>query len=193
MRIAPFTLRPVPLAGLVALLVAGGGCAEKTATAPATPEAAPPAASEQPAQPAPPPSASAPAPAPAPAASARPAARPQDFAEQPALKDLFFDAGKVEIGAKGVAIMEQNARWLAANPGYLVLIEGHSDWKGTADANTALATQRAKAAMEFFIREGIPETRLQIVSYGSERPTCPEKTDACAAKNRRVHFLVKPL
>ena len=40
-------------------------------------------------------------------------------------------------------------------------------------------------------RTGVPDTRLWTVSYGSDRPVCAEKTDACAAKNRRVHFRVK--
>jgi outer membrane protein OmpA-like peptidoglycan-associated protein len=31
------------------------------------------------------------------------------------------------------------------------------------------------------------------VSYGSDRPVCADKTDACAAKNRRVHFKIKKL
>ncbi len=44
----------------------------------------------------------------------------------------------------------------------------------------------AKAVASLFIREGVADTRLGTVSSGSEHPGCPEKTDACAAKNRRV-------
>ena len=33
--------------------------------------------------------------------------------------------------------------------------------------------------------------RITVISYGEERPTCTEKTEACWAKNRRAHFLVK--
>jgi outer membrane protein OmpA-like peptidoglycan-associated protein len=39
----------------------------------------------------------------------------------------------------------------------------------------------------------VVDTRLWTVSYGSDRPVCEEKSDACAAKNRRVHFRVKRL
>jgi peptidoglycan-associated lipoprotein len=115
-----------------------------------------------------------------------------EFAEQPGMTDVLFDAGHVAIGRHGIEIMLRNAQWLAEHPDYLVLIEGHSDYRGTPEANKALGQQRAKAAMDFFVRVGIAQSRIQTVTYGSDRPVCFEKTDACAAKNRRVHFLVKP-
>jgi peptidoglycan-associated lipoprotein len=46
--------------------------------------------------------------------------------------------------------------------------------------------------MAFLIKEGVPMARIQIVSVGTNRPVCAERTEACAAQNRRVHFLVKP-
>jgi peptidoglycan-associated lipoprotein len=87
--------------------------------------------------------------------------------------------------------MRSNARWLLENPGYLVLIEGHTDYKRTQEANLAMGERRAKAAASFLIKEGVPDTGLWTVSHGSDHPVCPEKTDACAAKNRRVHHRVK--
>ncbi len=55
----------------------------------------------------------------------------------------------------------------------------------------AMGERRALAARDFLVKAGVSETRLQIVSHGSDRPVCPQKTEACAARNRRVHFLVK--
>ncbi len=114
-----------------------------------------------------------------------------DLADQSALKDVFFDPGRAEIGPARARIIRGNARWLPENPGYVVLVEGHTDHKGTRDANLMMGERRAKAAANFLIKEGVPDTRLWTVSRGSEKPVCPEKTDACAAKNRRVHFRVK--
>jgi outer membrane protein OmpA-like peptidoglycan-associated protein len=37
----------------------------------------------------------------------------------------------------------------------------------------------------------VPAERLFTLSHGSEKPVCAEKTDVCAAKNRRVHFRVR--
>jgi peptidoglycan-associated lipoprotein len=111
--------------------------------------------------------------------------------EEPALKDVLFEPGHTEIGRQGTVVMKNNAGWLIEHPTTEVLIEGHTDWKGTADANMAVGERRAMAAKDFLVKAGISETRIQIVSLGSDRPVCPQKTEACAARNRRVHFLVK--
>ena len=186
---------------LVALLLTVAGCAEQTApTAQAPPtttstaqtSATPPSPDKPAAAPAPSsaPVAAAPqAPAPAPGEAQRPAV--SEFVEEPALKDVFFDAGRTEIGRQGAVTMKSNAGWLTEHADMAILIEGHTDWKGNRDANLAVGEKRAQAARDFLVKEGINETRIQIVSYGSDRPVCPQKTEACAAKNRRVHFLVK--
>jgi peptidoglycan-associated lipoprotein len=117
----------------------------------------------------------------------------EDFTDERALKDIFFDPGQTGIGRIGVAVIRNNARWLVGNPGCLILIEGHSDHKGTRQSNHAAGEQRAMAVANALVKQGVPRTRMWTVSLGSERPVCTEKTDACAAKNRRVHFKIKKL
>jgi peptidoglycan-associated lipoprotein len=111
--------------------------------------------------------------------------------EEPALKDVFFDPGHTEIGHQGTIIMKSNAGWLIEHSDTAILIEGHTDWKGTAEANMAVGERRAQAAKDFLVKAGVSENRIYVVSYGSDRPICQQKTEACAARNRRVHFLVK--
>jgi peptidoglycan-associated lipoprotein len=111
-----------------------------------------------------------------------------DFTNEPALKDVFFDPGQTGMGRTGAAVIRNNARWMVENPGYLILIEGHSDHKGTRESNREAGEQRAAAAANALVKAGVPGTRLWTVSHGSERPVCAERTDACAARNRRVHF-----
>jgi peptidoglycan-associated lipoprotein len=177
------------------MLLTSAGCASETkssappAPSPAASPAEAPARVETPVSSAPP--AAAPS-APAPAAPAPGPAPEPTYAENPGLQDVPFEPGHTDLGHYGAEIMRQNAHWLLANSRYLVLIEGHSDYKGTHAGNLAAAERRARAAMDFLVKAGVPAARIQIVSRGSDRPVCPEKTDACAAKNRRVHFLVKP-
>jgi peptidoglycan-associated lipoprotein len=117
----------------------------------------------------------------------------EDFTDEPGLKDVFFEPGRVDIGRNGTRIMRDNGRWLVENRDRLILIEGHTDYKGSREGNLAMAERRAHAAVSFLVKEGVADTRLWTVSYGSDRPVCEEKSDACAAKNRRVHFRVKRL
>jgi peptidoglycan-associated lipoprotein len=114
-----------------------------------------------------------------------------DFVDEPALKDVFFDPGHADIGANGAKIMRANAHWIVENPAYLVLIEGHTDYKGTREGNLAMAERRAKAVESALVKDGVAGERLFTLSHGSDKPVCAEKTNACAAKNRRVHFRVK--
>ncbi len=189
----------------VLLIIALGGCGQKTATTEQTapPTAAPAPAAEQPvvqeqSAPADSPAGPPPRPVAATGSSTQPApsasAPPQsvdEFTDEPALHDVFFEPGRADIGRNGARFMKDNVRWIVENPGYLVLIEGHTDYKGSREANLAMGERRAKAAVSFLLKEGVPDTRLWTVSHGADRPVCPEKTDACAAKNRRVHFRVK--
>jgi peptidoglycan-associated lipoprotein len=117
----------------------------------------------------------------------------EDFTDEKALKDVFFAPGQTGISGNGAAVIRNNGRWLVGYPGCLILIEGHSDHQGTPESNRAAGEQRATAVANALVKQGVPGTRMWTVSYGSERPVCTEQTDACAAKNRRVHFRIKKL
>jgi peptidoglycan-associated lipoprotein len=174
------------------------GCAkEAPKTAATASESQKPTAPSQESAPAPPPPAAPPPPstdsASAPVATARPVPRPrvEDFVDHPALKDVLFDSASATIGRRGAAIMRDNAAWLVENRSYHVLVEGHTDSAGSTEGNLVIAERRAKVAAAFLVGAGVAESRVQTVSYGSDRPVCQEKSPACAAKNRRVHFRVK--
>ncbi len=182
---------------LVLVAVIFVGCAKRPATtsASAPPPASPPAAAgpgpSGPAGPTgpggPPPSTPGPAPR---AATVRPA--PGEFMSIAELKDVHFDFDKYDIGADDAKVLDANASWLKSNASHLVLIEGHCDERGTNEYNLALGERRAKSAMNYLVSQGVQASRITIISYGEERPLCTEHNEACWAKNRRDHFLVKP-
>jgi len=174
----------VAVLAVVALVLTLAGCAQQaqkaapSATAPEEPPATPP-----------PPQAAVQEPGP-------PVSNTEGFAEEPALKDVFFEPDRADIVREGAIIMRANARWLLSrlvfdHLDYLVLIEGHTDNTGTREEQLAIAELRAKAVASFLRAMSVPDARLQTVSYGSDRPVCTDKSDACAAKNRRVHFRIK--
>jgi peptidoglycan-associated lipoprotein len=191
-------LSVLPVLSLSLLLV---GCPKRPATTavapppPPSPTAvapAPPSAPSVPETTAAAPSAPAPAPPP-PSPSPAPAAppRPSEFRAVDALRDIFFDFDKYNIRPGDVRVLDANAAWLKENQNQLVLIEGHADERGTSEYNLALGERRAKAAMGHLVSQGVQASRITIISYGKERPSCTEHNEACWAKNRRAHFLVK--
>lgn len=159
--------------------------------APAAPAPAPATPAPPPAAPAPPPVAVAPPPGGTPTPAPPVPPRPSEFMANANLKDIFFDFDKYDIKPEAARILDANAAWLKANPRNLVLIEGHCDERGTAEYNLALGERRAKSTMNYLVGQGVPASTITVISYGKERPVCTEKTEACWAKNRRAHHLVK--
>jgi peptidoglycan-associated lipoprotein len=117
---------------------------------------------------------------------------PRDFVAVPDLRDIHFDFDRYDIRPADAKTLDANAAWLKSNAGTLLLIEGHCDERGTNEYNLALGERRAKAAMNYLVSQGVQANRITIISYGEERPACMEKNEACWAKNRRAHFLIKP-
>jgi peptidoglycan-associated lipoprotein len=199
----------VLLLSSVAVAVLLTGCPKRPVTAvvsapaPAVPAPAPPAPAPapptpEPVAPAPPPPPAAiaptpaPAPAPAPPAPAPPPSAPKEYETRAELKDIHFDFDKANIRPPDAKILDASVEYLRANPGELVLIEGHCDERGTSEYNLALGERRAKSAVSYLVSRGIDAGRFTVISYGKERPVCTEKNEICYARNRRDHFLTKP-
>ena len=126
----------------------------------------------------------------APGATApRPSLR--EFTETAALQDIYFDFDQSTILPEAARKLDANASWMKSNPNHLILVEGHCDERGTNEYNLALGERRARSTMNYLVTQGVQASRITIISYGEERPTCSEKSEACWAKNRRAHFLVK--
>jgi peptidoglycan-associated lipoprotein len=178
---------------LLLSLFALAGCAKRPALSQASaPAPTGAAATAPPAQPAPAPPPVAPPPVAPPPPAAAPPPVVKEFAANPELRDIQFDFDKYDIRPEAARILDANAAWLKANAAQLVLIEGHCDERGTNEYNLALGERRAKAAMTYLVSRGVAADRITIISYGEERPLCSEKSEACWARNRRAHFLVKP-
>jgi peptidoglycan-associated lipoprotein len=116
---------------------------------------------------------------------------PREFVETSALRDVYFDFDRYDIRSQDQAILDANATWLKQNEAAVLLIEGHCDERGTNEYNLALGERRAKATRDYLVSVGINASRITVISYGEERPSCTERTEGCWAKNRRAHFLVK--
>ena len=126
------------------------------------------------------------------AGSLAPQPAPGGLRPEAAFKDAHFDPDGFAIGAAAAKILDENAAWLKVHGNASVLIEGHADERGTREVNLALGDRRARSAKAYLVAYGVQPSRITIVSHGDELPACAERTEACWARNRRVHFLVRP-
>jgi peptidoglycan-associated lipoprotein len=69
-----------------------------------------------------------------------------------------------------------------------IRIEGNCDEFGTDEFNYALGLKRAKAVKALLVTNGIPASKISVVSYGESNPTCRGSKPACHAKNRRAEI-----
>ena len=121
--------------------------------------------------------------------SSRPSVK--DFAPIGDVRDIHFDFDKYDVRADAQRILDANASWLKSHANQLLLVEGHCDERGTNEYNLALGERRAKATMNYLVSRGVDARRITVISYGEDRPQCQEHNEACWAKNRRSHLLVK--
>ncbi|HEY8367881.1 MAG TPA: peptidoglycan-associated lipoprotein Pal [Thermodesulfobacteriota bacterium] len=110
--------------------------------------------------------------------------------EVEALRDVYFEFDSASLTDSAREALNFNANWMQRFPGTRVLIEGHTDQRGSTAYNLALGERRAIAARDYLVSLGIARERLQTISYGKERPVDPGQNEAAWAKNRRAHFVV---
>ena len=115
----------------------------------------------------------------------------KEFHPATEMLDVHFDFDRYDLRVQDKPALESNAAWLRSNKNYLVLIEGHSDERGTPEYNVALGERRAKTAQNYLVSHGIDSRRISIISYGEHRQQCTESSEDCWAKNRRAHFRIK--
>lgn len=117
-----------------------------------------------------------------------------DQAEASELADVFFDYDEYAIRSGAIPVLEKNAELLKHTyKGSTVLIEGHCDERGTGEYNLELGKRRAQAVKGYLIDLGVEASRIQIASYGKEKPFCAESTPSCWQNNRRGHFVQRVL
>ena len=102
---------------------------------------------------------------------------------------VYFDYDSARVKPSEMSKLEAVANALKANTKKLI-IEGHTDERGTAEYNRALGERRAGSAREALIRLGIDTSRISTVSYGKEKPADPGHDEAAGAKNRRDEFVI---
>jgi peptidoglycan-associated lipoprotein len=114
-----------------------------------------------------------------------PAPREAAMARAPGADAIYFDFDAALIRDDAQSVLQQIARDLQQAPKTGVRIEGNCDERGTVEYNLALGDKRARAAKEYLMRLGVPETRIEIATYGSERPRAAGHDETAWTQNRR--------
>lgn len=99
---------------------------------------------------------------------------------------IHFDYDVATIMPEDMRVLERHAAFLVDNTGWRVRIEGHCDDRGSERYNLALGEQRANAVRQMFLDMGIADSRMDVISFGEERPAAEGTSDEARAQNRRA-------
>ncbi len=99
---------------------------------------------------------------------------------------VLFDFDSYSLDGEDRATLDAQAAYLAQYPNVRVTIEGHADERGTREYNLALGDRRANAARVYLESRGVSGGRMQVISWGKERPAVPESNESAWAQNRRA-------
>jgi peptidoglycan-associated lipoprotein len=101
---------------------------------------------------------------------------------------VHYDFDKADLRDDTKALLDAKIPILTANSAVTIRIAGHTDDRGSGEYNLQLGQRRAAAARDYLTARGVNTARIELVSYGKERPLCQEKNETCWAQNRRAEF-----
>jgi peptidoglycan-associated lipoprotein len=117
----------------------------------------------------------------------------QAVAEPPAsvVRVIYFDYDSFIVRNEYAPTLETHARFLKADPRRRVLLQGHTDERGSREYNLALGQKRAEAVRRALGVLGVSEAQQEPVSLGEEKPAAQGADEAAHAKNRRVEVIYR--
>jgi len=101
----------------------------------------------------------------------------------------YFDFDKSEVRPEDRACLEVQAKYLAENPKAKVLLEGHTDPRGSREYNIALGERRADAVADALKLMGVAPSQIRVVSYGAEKLVSNGTSDDDYQLDRRVNLV----
>jgi peptidoglycan-associated lipoprotein len=104
---------------------------------------------------------------------------------------IYFDYDSYVIKPEFQSLLDGHARFLKANSGRRVAIEGHTDERGGREYNLALGQRRAEAVRRALGLLGVGDNQVEAVSFGKEKPAAPGSDEDSWAKNRRAEIVYR--
>jgi len=105
------------------------------------------------------------------------------------IRTIYFDYDSTMINSEGQSALNAHAEYLSLNPDKQIIIEGHTDERGTREYNLSLGERRGRAVADFLSASGVPGQQMEVRSYGEENPVALDHNESAWQLNRRVELL----
>ncbi len=101
-------------------------------------------------------------------------------------RNIYFDFDSDTVKAEYRPMLEAHAKYLLANGGAKMVLQGNTDDRGTREYNLSLGQRRSVAVKTSLNLLGVQDKQIETVSFGEEKAAANCADDACAQQNRRV-------
>lgn len=129
-----------------------------------------------------------PTPAPKPVEEAKPPVSESRDAVIKQLRTVYFALDSDVLTSEAQAVLDADARILAANTSLSVEVGGHCDERGSEEYNTDLSARRANKVVDYLTARNVAASKLKPVPYGKTQPIAEGHDEASWSQNRRVEF-----
>lgn len=106
---------------------------------------------------------------------------------------LLFAPGSAELKSSSTKVLINGLINIKAQPGWMIVITGHSDSSGSSERNLELSRARAEAVKGWMQQMGdIPDDCFIVQGRGAGEPIADNGTESGRRANRRVHIQLMP-
>jgi peptidoglycan-associated lipoprotein len=102
---------------------------------------------------------------------------------------VYFDFDSFVVRPDFNEMVQAHAKFLLSHKDVKIILQGNTDNRGTAEYNLALGQKRAEAVFAMLKALGVPESQIEAVSFGEERPLENGDTDEAWERNRRTDIV----
>jgi peptidoglycan-associated lipoprotein len=101
-------------------------------------------------------------------------------------RSVYFDYDSNAVKDEYKGMVQAHSRYLNDKRDQNIRIEGNCDERGSREYNLALGQRRAESVKKVMTVLGVPDGRIETVSYGEEKPVAPGHDESAWAQNRRA-------
>jgi peptidoglycan-associated lipoprotein len=101
-------------------------------------------------------------------------------------RTYYFDFDRYDVRDSDKSAIFANADYLVSHPNARIILEGHTDPRGSREYNVALGEHRADSVLELLKSKGVNPDQIRMVSYGAERLAVPGHSEEDYQMDRRV-------
>lgn len=103
-----------------------------------------------------------------------------------AKRSIYFDLDSYVVKDEFKPVIDAHAKYLVSRKDRKIIIQGNTDERGGSEYNLALGQKRAEAVRRALAVLGVPDSQMEAISFGKEKPKATGSNEAAWAENRRA-------